>query len=87
MSTYPIAVVTGATNGLGQLAAIELAKRGKQLVLTARNEKRAESTGNTIKYAVPEAKIDFYFGDLSLMEDVRRIGNQIKTAYPQLIYW
>lgn len=84
MSTYPIAVVTGATSGLGQLAAIELAKRGKQLVLTARNEKRAEIAENFIKDAVPEAKINFYFGDLSLMEDVRRIGNQMKAAYPQI---
>jgi NAD(P)-dependent dehydrogenase (short-subunit alcohol dehydrogenase family) len=84
MSTYPIAVVTGATSGLGQLAAIELAKRGNQLVLTARNEIRAESAGNIIKNAVPEAEINFYFGDLSLMEDVRRIGKQIKNAYPQI---
>lgn len=84
MSTCPIAVVTGATSGLGQLAAIELAKQGKHLVLTARNEKRAVCTRNIIKNAVPEAKVDFYFGDLSLMEDVRRIGNQIKTAYPQI---
>ncbi|WP_026889897.1 SDR family NAD(P)-dependent oxidoreductase [Lacrimispora aerotolerans] len=84
MSTCPIAVVTGATSGLGQLAAIELAKQGKHLVLTARNEKRAESTRDIIENAVPEARVDFYFGDLSLMEDVRRIGNQIKTAYPQI---
>lgn len=84
MTTYPIAVVTGATSGLGQLAAIELAKQGKKLVLTARNEKHAEAAENIIKGVVPEAKIDFYFGDLSLMEDVRRIGNQIKTAYPQI---
>lgn len=84
MSTYPIAVVTGATSGLGQLAAIELAKRGNQLVLTARNEIRAEFAENIIKNAVPEAKINFYFGDLSLMEDVRRIGKQIKNSYPQI---
>lgn len=84
MSTFPIAVITGATSGLGQLTAIELARQGKQLVLTAKNEKRAESAGDTIRNAVPDAKIVFYFGDLSLMEDVRRIGNQIKTAYPQI---
>jgi NAD(P)-dependent dehydrogenase (short-subunit alcohol dehydrogenase family) len=84
MSTYPIVVVTGATSGLGQLAAIELAKRGTQLVLTARNEKRAETATSIIKDAAPAAKIDFFFGDLSLMEDVRRIGNQIKAAYPQI---
>lgn len=84
MSTQSIAVITGATSGLGQLAAIELAKRGMQLVLTARNEKRAETTNDIIKNIVQNAKIHFFFGDLSLMEDVKRIGNEIKTAYPKI---
>jgi len=82
MTTYPIAVITGATSGLGQLVAIELAKRGTQLVLTARNEKRAETVINMIKDIAPNAKVDFLFGDLSLMKDVNRIGNEIKAAYP-----
>lgn len=84
MSTYPIAVITGATSGLGQLVAIELAKRGTQLVLTARNEKRAETVRNIIKDIAPNAKVDFFFGDLSLMKDVKRIGNEIKAAYPKI---
>ncbi len=84
METCPIAVITGATSGLGQLAAIELAKRGIQLVLTARSKSRAEAAGNVIRKLVPNAKVDFFFGDLSLMEDVKRIGNEIKTAYPKI---
>jgi NAD(P)-dependent dehydrogenase (short-subunit alcohol dehydrogenase family) len=84
MSKQSIAVITGATSGLGQLAAIELARGGIQLVLTARNEKRAETARKIIKDIVPNTNIDFFFGDLSLMEDVRRIGNEIKAAYPQI---
>jgi len=84
MSKQPIAIITGATSGIGQLTAIELAKRGMQLVLTARNEKRAEITRNKIKEISPNTKTDFFFGDLSLMEDVRRIGNEIKTRYPRI---
>lgn len=84
MSTYPIAVITGATSGLGQMVAIELAKRETQLVLTARNEKRAETARNIIKDIAPNAKVDFFFGDLSLMKDVKRIGNEIKAAYPKI---
>ncbi len=84
METHPIAVITGATSGLGQLAAIELAKRGTRLVLTARNQERAEATKNKIKAFAQNAKADFFYGDLSLMEDVRRIGNEIKAANPQI---
>ena len=60
METCPIAVITGATSGLGQLAAIELAKRGIQLVLTARSKSRAEAAGNVIRKLVPNAKVDFF---------------------------
>lgn len=84
METRPIAVITGVTSGLGQLAAIELAKRGTRLVLTARNQERAEATKNKIKAFAQNAKADFFYGDLSLMEDVRRIGSEIKAANPQI---
>ncbi len=84
METHPIAVITGATSGLGQLAAIELAKRGTRLALTARNQERAEATKNKIKAFAQNAKADFFYGDLSLMEDVRRIGSEIKAANPQI---
>lgn len=84
METHPIAVITGATSGLGQLAAIELAKRGTRLALTARNQERAEATKNKIKAFEQNAKADFFYGDLSLMEDVRRIGSEIKAANPQI---
>lgn len=84
MEAYPIAVITGATSGLGQLVAIELAKRGTQLVLTARNKERAETTRSRIKDFAPGAKVDFFYGDLSLMEDVKRVGSEIKAAYPQI---
>ena len=84
MSKQSIALITGATSGLGQLAAVELAKQGMVLVLTARNEKRAEITRSIIKDIVPNAKVDFFFGDLSLMEEVRRVGNEIKSVYPKI---
>ncbi|EGW37048.1 SDR family NAD(P)-dependent oxidoreductase [Desulfosporosinus sp. OT] len=82
--TYPIVVITGATSGLGQLVAIELAKRGTHLVLTARSKKRAETTRKMLKDIAPKTEVDFFYGDLSLMEDVRRIGKEIKEVYPKI---
>ena len=84
MSTNQIVVITGATNGLGQLVASELAKQGAHLVLTARSKKKAEATERIIKNITPKAEIDFFFGDLSLMKDVKRIGNEIKASYPKI---
>ena len=30
-----------------------------------------------IKSIAPKAEVEFFFGDLSLMKDVKRIGNEI----------
>lgn len=84
MSTSPIVVITGATSGLGQLVAIELAKRGAYLILTARSKSRAEITRNLIRNVAPNSEVDFFYGDLSLMKDVRRIGNEIEAGYPHI---
>jgi NAD(P)-dependent dehydrogenase (short-subunit alcohol dehydrogenase family) len=79
-----IVVITGATNGIGQIAAIELAKLGVKLALTSRSKSRAEATEKYIKEVAPNTKIDFYYGDLSLMSDVQRIGHEINAAYPKI---
>lgn len=84
MSTNHIIVITGATNGLGQLTAIELAKQGAHLILIARNKKKAEMTKKMISDIVPKVEVDFFFGDLSLMAEVRRVGQEIRAVYPQI---
>lgn len=84
MNTCPTIVITGATSGLGQLVAMELAKQGAHLVLTARSKSRSEKTRKMLENIAPKTKVDFFFGDLSLMEDVRRIGKGIKAAYPKI---
>jgi short-subunit dehydrogenase len=53
-------VITGATSGLGQLVAIELAKRGIHLVLTARSKNRAEMTRKVIKDFALKTEVDFF---------------------------
>ncbi|QWU16997.1 Short-chain dehydrogenase [Paenibacillus sophorae] len=82
--TKPIVVITGATSGLGRIVAMDLAKRGAHLVMTARSKERAEATRQLIKDSSPSTKVDFFYGDLSLMKDVKRIGKEISTAFPKI---
>ncbi|MCT2346460.1 SDR family NAD(P)-dependent oxidoreductase [Niallia taxi] len=84
MQKETIVVMTGATSGIGKIAAIQLAKSGAKLVLTARNKERALATEKLIKETNPQTDIDFYYGDLSLMSDVRKIALEIRNNYPKI---
>jgi len=77
-------VITGATGGLGQCAAIDLARHGARLVLTARDKQRAEITVNLIKAATPGAEVDVVFGDFSDLASVAEIGRQITLRYENI---
>jgi NAD(P)-dependent dehydrogenase (short-subunit alcohol dehydrogenase family) len=84
MTHLPTVVITGATSGLGRIAAMNLAKRGAHLVMTARSKERAEATRLWIQDSCPTARVDFFYGDLSLMKDVKRMGQEISAAYPKI---
>ena len=80
----PTIVITGATSGLGRIAATELAQRGAHLVLTARSAERAKQTRAEIQSAAPRAEVDIVLGDLSRMADVRRVGKDIASRYDHI---
>lgn len=84
MSNKPIAVITGATSGLGELVAVQLAVCGYNLILTARSMERAAATRKRIYEHAPSAQVDVFYGDLSVMRDVVRVGNEIANAHPRI---
>ena len=63
-------VVTGATAGLGFSTAQELARRGAQLTLVVRDEKKAKSTVAELIRETGNTEIHYELADLSLMSDV-----------------
>lgn len=76
------ALVTGATAGIGNAFATELAKRGYDLVLVARDTGRLESIGDRFskKYGI---RVDLVTADLSTAEGVQATSNAVTdTAKP-----
>jgi NAD(P)-dependent dehydrogenase (short-subunit alcohol dehydrogenase family) len=84
MSEQPVMIVTGATNGIGEAAAIELARRGARVGMVARSAPKAEATVARIQAAAPGAPVDVFMGDLALMADVRKVAAEISDRYERI---
>ncbi len=77
-------VLTGATRGIGQAAAIELAKRGSGLALVGREPQRVKAVAAQAAAAGDGAPVHEHVADLSLMSDVRRLAEEIRGSYEQI---
>ena len=65
------AVVTGATSGLGEATAVELARHGAHVVLTARDAARGGRARAAVLGAAPGASVEVAALDLADLESVR----------------
>lgn len=73
-----IAVVTGASSGIGRVVARELAAHGWRVIGQGRDPKRSAAALEEIRaVAAPGASIDMLRADLSLMADVTRLAGEI----------
>ena len=77
-------VITGATSGIGRIAAERLAGRGARIVMVARDRERAEGTLALLHEVGPDAAHRVHYADLSLVADVRRVGAEIAAAEPRV---
>lgn len=83
-SAAPVIVITGATSGIGQLAAIDLARGGAHLVLTARSRERAEQTLGRIRQEAPEAVLDVVDADFTDLASTQRAGAEINERFAHI---
>jgi NAD(P)-dependent dehydrogenase (short-subunit alcohol dehydrogenase family) len=82
--TQPTVVLTGATSGIGQLAAIDLARRGVHLVLTARDQIKAEETCARLRAAAPGCAVDVHYANFSSLESVAAAATEIASKYERI---
>jgi NAD(P)-dependent dehydrogenase (short-subunit alcohol dehydrogenase family) len=75
--------ITGATSGIGEVAALALAGRGARIVFTARDEARASATLAGIRAVNGQADHHVIMADLSRLADMKRVGAEL-AALPRL---
>jgi NAD(P)-dependent dehydrogenase (short-subunit alcohol dehydrogenase family) len=83
--TGKVCLVTGAASGIGQQMAIELAKQGATVVVSARDVERARGAAEAVLAAVgPGAKVDSLACDLASVASIRAAAAQFSARYGEL---
>jgi NAD(P)-dependent dehydrogenase (short-subunit alcohol dehydrogenase family) len=84
MDSRPVVVITGATNGLGRLVALDLAGRDIRLGIVARDRAKVGQLRRQIERDSPGSTVDGFLADLSSVRDVRRVGQEISAHYDRI---
>lgn len=76
-------VVTGATSGIGQAAALELARLGADVVILGRSADKAQATKTLIEAEVGRPCVRSFLADFERLQDVRRVALEL-LELPQI---
>lgn len=79
-----VALVTGATSGLGLATATGLAGLGATVVLSGRGHDRAAQAVDTVKAAVPDADVSFLLADMGEFDEVRSLAEEFVARHDRL---
>jgi len=79
-----VCVMTGATSGIGEVAAEALARQGARLVLIARDEARGEATLARLRAIAPAAAHRVHYADLARIAEMKRVATEIAAAEPRI---
>ena len=79
-----VVVITGATSGIGEVAAQRLASMGARIVLVARNAARGQKTLTRLPGVGSGSPHSIYYGDLSRISESKRVAAEIAAAEPRV---
>jgi NAD(P)-dependent dehydrogenase (short-subunit alcohol dehydrogenase family) len=79
-----LVLLTGATRGIGQAAAVALASEGAEVALVGRDADRVAAVADEARAAGGGAAVHEHVADLMLMSEVRRLAQEVRTAYERI---
>jgi NAD(P)-dependent dehydrogenase (short-subunit alcohol dehydrogenase family) len=79
-----LVLITGATRGIGEAAAIALARQGVELALVGREPERVKAVAAQARAAGTGAPVHEHVADLLLMSEVRALAEEVSASYEHI---
>ncbi|HEY1961430.1 MAG TPA: SDR family oxidoreductase [Rhizomicrobium sp.] len=79
-----VVVITGATSGIGEVAADRLAQKGARIVLVARDHARGEQTRRHLQAVAAHTDHTVHFADISRLSEMKRVAKEIADTEPHI---
>jgi retinol dehydrogenase 12 len=79
-----VVVITGATSGIGQVAAEVLAGMGARIVQVARDKTRGEAALARLRQLAPGVKHSIHYADMSRISQMEQVATAIVAAEPRI---
>jgi NAD(P)-dependent dehydrogenase (short-subunit alcohol dehydrogenase family) len=76
-------IVTGASDGIGAAAAVELARHGDHVVIVGRSPEKTQAVAQRVKAAAGEP-VEMHCADFARLEQVRALGATLAAAHPRI---
>ncbi len=77
-------VITGATSGIGKVAAERLAAMGARIVLIARSKARGQVTLAALRAIAPGLAHKIHYADLAQISEMKRVAAEIAAEEPRI---
>ena len=77
-------VITGATDGIGKVAARELAKMGANVTIVGRNAAKGEAVVRELQQAAGHDRVAFLQGDMESQNSIRSAASSLKGRHQHI---
>ena len=81
---HKLILITGATAGIGEVAAHALAAQGHGIIVVGRNPAKTECVANQIRTQTGNDSVHPLVAELSDLDQVRELARQVKSRFPPL---
>ncbi|MBC8156298.1 MAG: SDR family oxidoreductase [Bacteroidetes bacterium] len=84
MADARLCLITGANSGIGRVTALELAKKGFDIIMLCRNFDKARPVRDDIKRVSKTGRVDLLRCDIGDFDSVRQAAREVNDRYDHL---